>query len=42
MITTKTIHHINKDFTHEVVEKLTLLFGFVIRRKLTTKFFQDA
>lgn len=36
MITTKIIHHINKDFTHEVVERLTLLFGFCIKRSLTT------
>jgi len=33
---TKIIHHVNKDFTHEVVETQTLLFGFVIRRKLIT------
>ena len=40
MIATKTIHHINKDFTHEVIEKITTLFGFVIKRKLTTSFLQ--
>lgn len=38
MITTKTIHHISKDFTHEVVEKLIYFFGFRIKRTLTTKF----
>lgn len=36
MIATKTIHHINKDFTHEVVEKLIYFFGFCIKRSLTT------
>lgn len=36
MIATKTIHHINKDFTREVVEKLIFLFGFLIKRSLTT------
>lgn len=41
MIKTKTIHHINKDFTHEVVEKLMFFFGFRIKRSLTTIFFKD-
>lgn len=35
---TKIIHHVNKDFTHEVVEVQTLLFGFVIKKTLTTNF----
>lgn len=34
---TTIIHHINKDFTHEVVETVTTLFGFVIKRELTTQ-----
>ena len=33
---TRIIHHVNKDFTHEVVEVQMLLFGFVIKRKFTT------
>jgi len=33
---TKIIHHINRDFTHEVVETITTLFGFVIKRELTS------
>lgn len=36
---TKIIHHINKDFTHEVIEKLSVFFGFVIKRSLTTQLF---
>ncbi len=35
---TTIIHHINKDFTHEVVEKRITLFGIVVKRSLTTKF----
>jgi hypothetical protein len=35
---TKIIHHISKDFTQEVIEVQTLLFGFLIKRTLTTKF----
>lgn len=35
-MTTKTIHHINKDFSYEVVETQTLFLGFVIKRSLTT------
>lgn len=37
MSITKTIHHVNKDCTHEVIEKLIVIFGFVVKRSLTTK-----
>ncbi len=33
----KTIHHINRDCTHEVIEKLIVVFGYVVKRSLTTK-----
>lgn len=36
MITTKTIHHINKDFTHEVIETITTIFGLIVKRKFET------
>jgi hypothetical protein len=35
---TKIIHHVNRDFTHQVVEKITTLFGYVVNRTLITKF----
>ena len=37
MITTKTIHHINRDGSHQVIEKLLLFFGFVVKRSLTNQ-----
>lgn len=36
MITTKTIHHVNKDFTHEVIETITTFFGLIVKRNLET------
>jgi hypothetical protein len=36
---TKTIHHLNRDCTHQVIEKLTMFFGYVIKRSLTTQLF---
>lgn len=35
MTTTKIIHHVNKDFTHEVIETQTLRFGFVIKSEMS-------
>lgn len=30
MFTTKIIHHVNKDFTHEVIEVRTLFLGLIL------------
>jgi hypothetical protein len=32
---TKIIHHINKDFTHKVVETQTLFMGIVFKRQFS-------
>ena len=37
MITTRIIHHINRDCTHQVIEKLIYLFGILVNRSLTSK-----
>lgn len=34
---TKTIHHISKDLSHEVIETQTFFLGFMIKRSLITK-----
>lgn len=35
MTTTKIIHHVNRDSTHEVIETLTMRFGVVIKPELS-------
>ncbi len=35
MKTTKIIHHVNRDFTHEVFETQTLLCGVVIKSEMS-------
>ncbi len=32
---TKIIHHLGKELTHEVIETVTLLFGWVIKREFS-------
>ena len=32
---TKIVHHINKDFTHEIIETQILFMGFVLKRKFS-------
>ena len=35
MKTTKIIHHVNKDFTHEVIETQTLVCGVVVKSEMS-------
>lgn len=32
---TRIIHHVNRDFTHKVIETQTLLFGLVIKKEFS-------
>ena len=33
----QVIHHINKDWSHQVIEKKETLFGIVVKRELRTE-----